>query len=167
MVVFAILFSLLQCLAMTLCFVAVTNNPPDLWLSLLMIWAHILFGPAIYLFAENGSNRSIINLVVAICLVIALVLGMIPGRFALFPYYHQILLMGAMVSVLAIAVYNFPWPGSSIIRRRILLGILALGPVLSAMIWLTLLSGPIVVFNAAQAANGHPYCIFSYRTRLN
>jgi hypothetical protein len=167
MVVFAILFSLLQCLAMTICFVAVTNNPPDLWLSLLLIWLGILFGPAIYLFAENESNRPVINLVVAVLFVMAVVLGFTPGRFALFPYYHQILLMGAMVSGLAIAVYNFPWPGSSIVKHRVLLGILALGPVVSAAIWLTLLSGPIVAFNAAQAANGQPYCIFSYQTRLN
>jgi hypothetical protein len=76
--------------------------------------------------------------------------------------------MGAIVSGLVIAVYNFPWPpGLSKIKHRILLGILALGPVVSATIWLTLLSGPIVAFYAVQAANGQPYCTFNYWTSLN
>jgi hypothetical protein len=168
MVVSGVLLSLLQCLAMTICFVAITNNPPDLWLSIPLIWLGILFGPAIYLFAENESNRPVINLAVAVLFVIAIVLGLTPGRFPLFPYYHQILSMGAIVSGLAIAVYNFPWPpGLSKIKHRILLGILALGPVVSATIWLTLLSGPIVAFRATQASNGQPYCTFNYWTSLN
>ncbi len=152
---------------MTVCFLAITNNPPDLWLSVPLIWLGILFGPAIYLFADNESNRPAINLVVSALFVIAVVLGMTPGRFNLFPYYHQILSMGAIISGLAIAVYNSPWPGSSKIKYRILLGILAFGPVVSATIWLTLLSGPIVAFYAAQAANGQPYCTFNYWTSLN
>jgi hypothetical protein len=129
-----------------------------------LIWLGILFGPAIYLFADNESNRPVINLVVAVLFVTAVALGLTSGRFAFFPYYHQILLMGAIVSGLAIAVYNFPWPGSSTIKHRILVGILALGPVVGATIWLTLLSGPIVAFRAAQAANGQSYCTFNYRT---
>jgi hypothetical protein len=164
-VVFVVLFSFLQCLAMAICFVAVANDAPDPWLNAPLIWLGILFGPAIYLFASNQSNRPVINLIVAVFFVIAVVLGLTPGRFIPFPYYHQILSMGAIVSGLAIAVYNFPSrPGSSTTRRHILLGILALGPVVSATIWLTLLSGPIVAFRAAQTANGQSYCTFNYRT---
>jgi hypothetical protein len=169
MVVFAVLFSLFQCLAMAILLVAaVANDAPDPWLSTPLIWLGILFGPAIYLFADKESNRPIINLVVAVLFAIAIVLGLTPGRFTLFPYYHQILSMGAIVSGVAIAVYNFPWPpGLSEIKHRILLGILALGPVVSATIWLTLLSGPIVAFHAAQTAKGQSYCTFNYWTRLN
>jgi hypothetical protein len=165
MVVFAVLISIFQCLAMAICLVAVANDAPDPWLSTPLIWVGILFGPAIYLFAVNESNRPVINLIVPVLFVIAVVLGLTPGRFTLFPYYHQILSMGAIVSGLAIAVYNFPWPlGSSTIKHHVLLGILALGPVVSAAIWLTLLSGPIVAFRAAQAAKGQSYCTFNYRT---
>jgi hypothetical protein len=128
MVVFAVLFSVFQCLAMTICFAAISNNPPDLWLSIALIWLGILFGPAIYLFADNESNRPVINLTVVVFFVIAIVLGLTSGRFSLFPYHHQILSMGAIVSGLAIAVYNFPWPSGSKIKHRVLLGILALGP---------------------------------------
>lgn len=169
MVVFAVLFSLFQCLAMAiLLVVAVANDAPDPWLTTPLIWLGILFGPAIYLFADNESNRPVINLAVAVLFVIAIVLGLTPGRFTLFPYYHQIFSMGAIVAGLAIAAYNLPWrPDSSKTRHRILLGILALGPVVSATIWLTLLSGPIVAFRAAQTANGQPYCTFNYWTRLN
>jgi hypothetical protein len=167
--VFAVLFSAFQCLALAILLVAaVANDAPDPWLSTPLIWLGILFGPAIYLFAENDSSRPVINSVVAVLFVIAVVLGLTPGRFTLFPYYHQILSMGAIVSALAIACYNFPTPpGSSKIRHRILLGILASGPVVSATIWLTLLSGPIVALRAAQAANGQPYCTLNYWTRLN
>jgi hypothetical protein len=169
MVVFAVLFSLFQCLVMAiLLVVAVANDAPDPWLTTPLIWLGILFGPAIYLFADNESNRPVINLVVAVLFVIAIGLGLTPGRFTLFPYYHQILSMGAIVCGLAIAAYNFAWPpGSSTIKHHILLGILALGPVVSATIWLTLLSGAIVAFNAAQAANGQSYCTLNYWTRLN
>jgi hypothetical protein len=167
MVVFAVLFSLFQCLAMTFCFLAITNNPPDLWLSIALIWLGILFGPATYLFADSESNRPFINSVVALLFVTAVVLGLTPGRFILFPYYHQILSMGALVCALAIAVYNFPSPiGLSTVKHNVLLGILALGPVVSATIWLTLLSGPIVAFHAAQTAKGQSYCIFNYWTTL-
>jgi hypothetical protein len=169
MVVFAVLFSLFQCLAMAIWLVAaVANDAPDPWLSTPLIWLGILFGPAIYLFADKEFNRPIINLVVAVLFAIAIVLGLTPGRFTLFPYYHQILSMGAIVAGLAIAAYNFPSPpGSSKIKHRVLLGILTLGPVVSATIWLTLLSGPIVAFRAAQAANGRSYCTLNYWTKLN
>jgi hypothetical protein len=162
MVVFAVLFSLFQCLAMAIPLAAVANDPPDPWLSAPLIWLGILFGPAIYLFARNESNGPVINAVVVVFFVIAIVLGSTSGRFTLFPYYHQILSMGAVVSGMAIAGYNFPGsPGSSRVKHRILLGILALGPVVGATIWLTLLSGPIVAFHAAQAAKGQSYCTFS------
>ena len=168
MVVFAVLFSLLQCLAMAIGFAAVATDAPDPLLSTPLIWLGILFGPAIYLFARNESNGPIINLAVAVFFVIAIVFGLTSGRFTLFPYYHQILSMGAIVSGVAIAVYNFPWfRDSSRVKHRILLAILALGPVVGGTIWLTLLSGPIVAFHAAQAAKGQSYCTFTYRTSLN
>jgi hypothetical protein len=168
MVAFAVLFSLLQCLAIALCFVAGTNDAPDPFLSTPLIWLGIQFGPALYLFADNKSKRPVTNLVVVVLFVIAIVLGLVSGRFTLFPYYHQILSMGAIVSGVAIAVYNFPRPPDlSKIKHRILLGILALGPAVSATIWLTLISGPIVAFHAAQAAKGQSYCTFNYWTKLN
>jgi hypothetical protein len=109
MVVFAILFSLFQCLVMAILLVlAVSNDGPNPWLSNPVIWLGILFGPAIYLFAGNKFRRPVINLAVAVLFVMAVVLGFTPGRFALFPYYHQILLMGAMVSGLAIGGLQFP-----------------------------------------------------------
>src|SRR5947209_5460365 len=145
MVVSAVLFGLFQCLALAIELMAVTNDAPDPFLSTPVNWLGILFGPVIYLLADNESNRRVTNLVVVALFVIAAVLGLTPGRFFLFPYYHQILLMGAMVSGVAIACYNFPRPaGSSKIKHRILIGILAWGPLVSATIWLTLLSGPIV-----------------------
>jgi hypothetical protein len=166
MVVFAILFGLFQCLAMATWFVAFGLNAPDPFLSAPLIWLAILFGPATYLFARDVANPSIINLVVAIVTVVAIVLGLTPGRFTLFPYYHQILSMGAIVSVLAIASYNSPWSPGSPGKRPVLIGILASGPVIGATIWLTLLSGPIVAFQAAETANRQSYCIFNYSTRL-
>jgi hypothetical protein len=166
-VIFVVLFGLFQCLAMAICFAAGAINAPNPWLSAPLIWLGILFGPAVYLFADNESNRPIINLIVVALFVIAIILGLTSGRFTLFPYYHQILSMGAIVSGLAIAAYNFPWsPDSPRIKHRLLLGIVALGPLVGATIWLTLLSGPIVAFHAAQAAKGEPYCTFNYWTSL-
>lgn len=146
---------------------AIANDSPDPFLTTLLMWLGIQFGPAIYLFADSEPGRPL-NLVVAVLLATAIVLALTPGRFTLLPYYHQILLMGAIVSGLAIAVYNLPsHRRSSRTRRGVLLGILLLGPMVSAAIWLTLLSGPIVAFHAARAANGQPSCTLAYRTRLN
>jgi hypothetical protein len=167
MAVFAVLFSLFQCFAIAVGFVAGATDAPDPWLSVPLIWLGILFGPATYLFARTASNGSIVNLAVVVLSVVAIVLGFTSGRFPLFPYYHQIISMGVIVSSLAIASYNFPWsPRSSKTKNRILLGILALGPMVGATIWLTLLSGPIVAVRAAQAAQGQPYCTFNYWTTL-
>jgi hypothetical protein len=162
MVVSAVLFSLIQCFAIAVCFALGANDAPNPLFSTPLIWIGILFGPAIYLFARNDSNGPIINWVVAAVFVIAVGLSLTSGRFTLFPYYHQILSMGAIVSGLAIGCYNFPWSAGSLrIRHRVLLGILAIGPVVGATIWLTLLSGPIMALHAAHATNGQSYCTFT------